>query len=58
MPVEEDEEAASATADLIFDVIAGAVVHRALVSAEPIDADWARRFTALLLAGLEAAASS
>ncbi|SFY16369.1 TetR/AcrR family transcriptional regulator [Streptomyces atratus] len=58
LPVEEDEEAASATADLIFDVIAGAVVHRALVSAEPIDADWARRFTALLLAGLEAAASS
>jgi len=58
LPVEEDEEAASATADLIFDVIAGAVVHRALVSAEPIDADWARRFTALLLAGLETAASS
>ncbi|MEE1768547.1 TetR/AcrR family transcriptional regulator [Streptomyces sp. JV185] len=58
LPVEEDEEAASATADLIFDVIAGAVVHRVLVSAEPVDADWARRFTALLLAGLEAAASA
>ncbi|MGW2086617.1 TetR/AcrR family transcriptional regulator [Streptomyces sp. NPDC001880] len=55
LPVEKDEEAASATADLIFDVIAGAVVHRALVSAEPVDADWARRFTALLLAGLETA---
>ncbi|MFJ7195433.1 MULTISPECIES: TetR/AcrR family transcriptional regulator [unclassified Streptomyces] len=58
LPVEEDEEAASATADLIFDVIAGAVVHRVLVSAEPVDADWARRFTALLLAGLAAAASA
>ncbi|MFH8519475.1 TetR/AcrR family transcriptional regulator [Streptomyces gelaticus] len=58
LPVEADEEAASATADLIFDVIAGAVVHRTLVSAEPVDADWARRFTALLLAGLEAAASA
>ncbi|GGV93774.1 transcriptional regulator [Streptomyces gelaticus] len=58
LPVEADEEAASATADLIFDVIAGAVVHRTLVSAEPVDADWAGRFTALLLAGLEAAAST
>ena len=41
--------------DLIFDVIAGAVVHRALVSAEPVDAEWARRFTTLLLSGLSAA---
>ncbi|MFB7208407.1 TetR/AcrR family transcriptional regulator [Streptomyces sp. NPDC056255] len=58
LPVEQDEAAAAATADLIFDVIAGAVVHRALVSAEPVDADWARRFTVLLLAGLKAAASA
>ncbi|MET8744003.1 TetR/AcrR family transcriptional regulator [Streptomyces sp. NPDC057575] len=58
LPVEQDEDAAAATADLIFDVIAGAVVHRALVSAEPVDADWARRFTVLLLAGLKAAASA
>ncbi|MET9660419.1 TetR/AcrR family transcriptional regulator [Streptomyces sp. NPDC006510] len=58
LPIEQDEAAASTTADLIFDVIAGAVVHRALVSAEPIDADWARRFTVLLLAGLGAAASA
>ncbi|MFD7494993.1 TetR/AcrR family transcriptional regulator [Streptomyces sp. NPDC059832] len=58
LPVEQDEDAASTTADLIFDVIAGAVVHRALVSAEPVDADWARRFTALLLTGLGAAASA
>jgi AcrR family transcriptional regulator len=44
------------TDDLIFDVIAGAVVHRALVSAEPVDAQWVQRFTALLLGGLAAAA--
>ncbi|MCH0538088.1 TetR/AcrR family transcriptional regulator [Streptomyces sp. MUM 203J] len=46
----------SGTDDLIFDVIAGAVVHRALVSGEPVDAEWVRRFTALLLGGLGAAA--
>ncbi|MBO0917006.1 TetR/AcrR family transcriptional regulator [Streptomyces laculatispora] len=56
LPVEQDEVTAALTADLIFDVIAGAVVHRALVSAEPVDADWARRFTLLLLTGLGAAA--
>jgi AcrR family transcriptional regulator len=38
--------------DLIFDVVAGAVVHRTLVSGEPIDAAWAHRFTGLLLDGL------
>jgi AcrR family transcriptional regulator len=58
LPMEQDEDVAATTADLIFDVIAGAVVHRALVSAEPVDADWARRFTVLLLAGLGAAASA
>ncbi|MER5847257.1 TetR/AcrR family transcriptional regulator [Streptomyces sp. NPDC002012] len=58
LPVEQDEAVAATTADLIFDVIAGAVVHRALVSAEPVDEDWARRFTVLLLAGLGAAAST
>ncbi|MBW5249113.1 TetR/AcrR family transcriptional regulator [Streptomyces sp. NBC_01220] len=57
LPVEQDEAKAALTADLIFDVIAGAVVHRALVSAEPVDEDWARRFTLLLLAGLGAAAA-
>ncbi|MER7106680.1 TetR/AcrR family transcriptional regulator [Streptomyces sp. NPDC000229] len=46
------------TDDLIFDVIAGAVVHRALVSAEPVDTEWVRRFTALLLGGLGAAAQT
>ncbi|MGW7369618.1 TetR/AcrR family transcriptional regulator [Streptomyces sp. NPDC054841] len=58
LPVESDPAAAARTADLIFDVIAGAVVHRALVSAEPVDADWAQRFTALLLGGLGAAAQA
>ncbi|MER6118352.1 TetR/AcrR family transcriptional regulator [Streptomyces sp. NPDC001743] len=57
LPVEPDEGTAALTADLVFDVIAGAVVHRALVSAEPVDAEWARRFTLLLLAGLGAAAT-
>ncbi|MFF3391686.1 TetR/AcrR family transcriptional regulator [Streptomyces sp. NPDC002669] len=57
LPREQDEDVAATTADLIFDVIAGAVVHRVLVSAEPVDADWARRFTVLLLAGLGAAAA-
>ncbi|MFJ9056949.1 MULTISPECIES: TetR/AcrR family transcriptional regulator [unclassified Streptomyces] len=54
LPLEPDPEAAARTVDLIFDVIAGAVVHRALVSAEPVDADWAQRFTLLLLSGLGA----
>ncbi|MEU0831486.1 TetR/AcrR family transcriptional regulator [Streptomyces sp. NPDC005969] len=58
LPVEPDEASAASTADLIFDVIAGAVVHRTLVSAEPVDEDWARRFTVLLLAGLGAAAAT
>ncbi|MEU3739211.1 MULTISPECIES: TetR/AcrR family transcriptional regulator [unclassified Streptomyces] len=57
LPPEPDPDAAGRTADLIFDVIAGAVVHRALVSGEQVDEDWARRFTLLLLGGLAAAAS-
>jgi AcrR family transcriptional regulator len=48
------EAAAARNVDLIFDVIAGAVVHRALVSGEPVDAAWARDFTALLVGGLTA----
>ncbi|WP_259407716.1 TetR/AcrR family transcriptional regulator [Streptomyces akebiae] len=47
---------AGATVDLIFDVVAGAVVHRTLVSAEPADEAWARAFTALLLRGLSGSA--
>ncbi len=57
LPAEPDALVAARTADLIFDVIAGAVVHRTLVSAEPVDSDWARRFTMLLLSGLGAAAA-
>ncbi|UNO39880.1 TetR/AcrR family transcriptional regulator [Streptomyces sp. MST-110588] len=44
--------AADRAVGLIFDVIAGAVVHRALVSAEPVDAVWTGQFTTLLLGGL------
>lgn len=52
LPAEEEPVTASLTADLIFDVVAGAVVHRTLVSAEPVTEDWARRFAQLLLQGL------
>lgn len=45
---------AERAADLVFDVIAGTVVHRALVSAQPVDAAWAAHFTTLLLEGLGA----
>ncbi|WP_416976840.1 TetR/AcrR family transcriptional regulator [Streptomyces sp. T028] len=54
LPPETDPDSAAHTANLIFDVIAGAVVHRALVSAEPVNTDWARGFTRLLLNGLTA----
>ncbi|MBT2428784.1 TetR family transcriptional regulator [Streptomyces sp. CB00316] len=52
---EDDASAAARNADLIFDVIAGAVVHRTLVSAEPVDDAWAGGFTTLLLLGLAGA---
>lgn len=52
---EDDARAAARNADLIFDVIAGAVVHRTLVSAEPVDSEWASGFTSLLLLGLAGA---
>jgi AcrR family transcriptional regulator len=53
---EHDAAEAARTADLIFDVVAGAVVHRTLVSAEPADEEWVRGFTQLLLLGLGEAA--
>jgi AcrR family transcriptional regulator len=56
LPKESDPEVAARTADLIFDVIAGAVVHRSLVSAEPVDMEWAQNFTGLLLNGLTSSA--
>lgn len=43
-----------ATVDLVFDLIAGAVVHRILVSGEPVDTLWANSLSAVLLGGLAA----
>ncbi|WP_326577316.1 TetR/AcrR family transcriptional regulator [Streptomyces sp. NBC_00487] len=57
LPPETDPSTASHTTDLVFDVVAGAVVHRTLVSAEPADEEWVRDFTRLLLLGLRGAAS-
>ncbi|MFR9676854.1 TetR/AcrR family transcriptional regulator [Streptomyces sp. TR06-5] len=54
LPPDADETAAARQVDLIFDVIAGAVVHRALVSAEEVDAAWASTFSRLLLGGMGA----
>ncbi|MFE2692859.1 TetR/AcrR family transcriptional regulator [Streptomyces mirabilis] len=54
LPPEPDPEVAARTADLIFDVVAGAVVHRTLVSGEPADEEWVRAFTQVLLLGLTA----
>ncbi|WP_338896005.1 TetR/AcrR family transcriptional regulator [Streptomyces sp. TG1A-60] len=56
LPPEPDPATTSRAVDLIFDVVAGAVVHRVLVSAEPADEEWARGFTRLLLLGLRGAA--
>ncbi|MHC5905456.1 TetR/AcrR family transcriptional regulator [Streptomyces sp. S6] len=54
LPPQADPAEADRTVDLIFDVVAGAVVHRTLVSAEPADEQWVRTFTRLLLGGLPA----
>ncbi|MFD7438711.1 TetR/AcrR family transcriptional regulator [Streptomyces sp. NPDC059861] len=58
LPAESDPTDAARTVDLIFDMVAGAVVHRSLVSAEPADADWARSLTRVLLLGLAGAATA
>ncbi|MFF0017466.1 TetR/AcrR family transcriptional regulator [Streptomyces sp. NPDC005374] len=52
LPPESDPAEAARTVDLIFDMVAGAVVHRTLVSAEPVDSAWAHGFTEVLLRGL------
>ncbi|TDT38423.1 TetR family transcriptional regulator [Streptomyces sp. BK208] len=52
LPPEPDPTEAARTADLIFDMVAGAVVHRTLVSAEVANGDWVRSFTQVLLWGL------
>ncbi|QPP06490.1 TetR/AcrR family transcriptional regulator [Streptomyces bathyalis] len=58
LPADSSDPAEDARlVDMIFDVIAGAVVHRTLVSAEPVDAEWASRFTTLILHGLVAASA-
>ncbi|MER5752709.1 TetR/AcrR family transcriptional regulator [Streptomyces sp. NPDC002088] len=57
LPPETDPGEAARTVDLIFDVVAGAVVHRTLVSAEPADAEWVRSFTRVLLLGLTGASA-
>ncbi|MGA5141141.1 TetR/AcrR family transcriptional regulator [Streptomyces azureus] len=54
LPPEPDPATASRTADLIFDMVAGAVVHRTLVSGGPVDEAWVRGFTLVLLRGLAA----
>ncbi|MEW2129701.1 TetR/AcrR family transcriptional regulator [Streptomyces sp. NPDC005435] len=55
IPPESDPAAACRAIDLIYDVVAGTVVHRMLVSAEPADTEWVRSFIAVLLAGVTAA---
>jgi AcrR family transcriptional regulator len=52
LPPETDPTESSRTVDLIFDMVAGAVVHRTLVSAEPADEEWVHNFTQVLLTGL------
>ncbi|MFE6198835.1 TetR/AcrR family transcriptional regulator [Streptomyces sp. NPDC057838] len=52
LPPEPDPGAAARTVDLIFDMVAGAVVHRTLVSGQPVDEEWVRGFTQVLLHGL------
>jgi AcrR family transcriptional regulator len=52
LPRDEGEESARARVDLVFDVVAGAVVHRILVSGERVDPAWAAALSALLREGL------
>ncbi|MFI6336746.1 TetR/AcrR family transcriptional regulator [Streptomyces sp. NPDC050535] len=57
LPPETDPATAARTVDLIFDVVAGAVVHRTLVSAEPVDPEWAASLARVLLLGLAGASA-
>ncbi|MGQ4417705.1 TetR/AcrR family transcriptional regulator [Streptomyces sp. SAS_269] len=54
LPPEPDPAESSRTVDLIFDMVAGAVVHRTLVSGKPADEAWVHSFTRVLLLGLTA----
>ncbi|MFJ6390185.1 TetR/AcrR family transcriptional regulator [Streptomyces sp. NPDC091972] len=58
LPPETDPLEAARTADLIFDIVAGSVVHRCLVSSKPADAAWVRSLTRVLLLGLRGAAEA
>ncbi|GAA3493243.1 TetR/AcrR family transcriptional regulator [Streptomyces prasinosporus] len=58
LPPETDAGRAARTVDLIFDMVAGAVVHRTLVSAEPADEEWVRGLTRVLLSGIAAAGAA
>jgi AcrR family transcriptional regulator len=55
LPPETDPAEAARTVDLIFDVVAGAVVHRTLMSGQPADEEWVHGFTQVLLLGLTTA---
>ncbi|MFE9926131.1 TetR/AcrR family transcriptional regulator [Streptomyces sp. NPDC005774] len=55
LPPEPDPDETARTVGLIFDMVAGAVVHRTLVSGQPVDEEWVRGFTRVLLSGLVAA---
>ncbi|MEU1165445.1 TetR/AcrR family transcriptional regulator [Streptomyces sp. NPDC090075] len=56
LPEQPDPCEADRTADLIFDLVAGSVVHRALVSGKPADEEWVHSLTRILLLGLAGAA--
>ncbi|MEU9883470.1 TetR/AcrR family transcriptional regulator [Streptomyces phaeochromogenes] len=58
LPPESDPSTAARTVDLIFDMVAGAVVHRTLVCAEPVTPTWVHDFTRVLLLGLSGAATT
>jgi AcrR family transcriptional regulator len=55
LPPDDGGADAARTTDLIFDLVAGSVVHRLLVSDEPVDAAWARVLATVLIDGLAAA---
>ncbi|MEU0025807.1 TetR/AcrR family transcriptional regulator [Streptomyces sp. NPDC006335] len=58
LPPETDPLESARTVDLIFDIVAGSVVHRCLVSSKPVDAAWVRSLTRVLLLGLRGAADA
>ncbi len=52
LPPEPDPDGAARTVGLLFGMVAGAVVHRTLVSGRPVDEEWVHDFTRVLLWGL------